>query len=111
MKGHAGCGRLPPLHRTNATMLRLPCPYCGERTVNPLRKLLFGPMFEHRCSACRRHWGISQWSIVVSLIGLPVFYLFVSVVRPTPLIAQWAGIGILVSVAVALMFLVPVVRK
>jgi hypothetical protein len=89
----------------------LDCPHCGERTVSPIRKLFLGPAFEHRCPACRKHWGISRWSIVASAAGIAAYWVFLRVAQPSNL---GASIGLVVAVAavgLALVFLVPVVRK
>lgn len=89
----------------------LACPHCNERTISPIRKLLFGPIFEHRCAACRKHWGISHWSIVVAVVAVVAYSVFLHVAQPALLAARIGGAVMLVSTALALVFLVPVVRK
>lgn len=89
----------------------LTCPHCGERTVSPIKKLFLGPVFEHQCVACRKHWGISNWSIAAAGVGVAAYFAFLQLAQPSPQIAN-IGLGAaLVAVGLALVFLVPVVRK
>lgn len=89
----------------------LACPHCGERTISPIKKLLLGPIFEHRCTACRKHWGISNWSIAAAGIGVAAYFAFLQLAQPSPHAAN-IGLGVaLVAVGVALIFFVPAVRK
>lgn len=87
------------------------CPHCGERTISPIKKLLLGPIFEHRCSACRKHWGISNSSMVVAGVSVAVYFAFLQLAEPSQLVAQIGAATMLVVAGLALVFLVPVVRK
>lgn len=89
----------------------LTCPHCGDHTINPLRKLLMGPVFEHRCSACRKHWAISHLSIAAAGVAVAGYFAFLHLAQPSPLAAN-IGLGVaLLAVCLALVFLVPVVRR
>lgn len=89
----------------------LTCPHCGERTISPMKKLFMGPIFDHRCAACGKRWGISHWSVALAGLVVAGYFAFMQLARPSPLQAQ---IGLVVAVAamgLTLVFLVPVVRK
>lgn len=92
-------------HRGNVL---LTCPNCGERTISPIRKLLLGPVFEHRCSACRKHWSISQWSVVAAGVVVASYLAFLYLVDPSELVANVGMIVAAVTLGLALIFLVPV---
>ncbi|KGQ20390.1 hypothetical protein LF41_927 [Lysobacter dokdonensis DS-58] len=89
----------------------LNCPHCNERTISPIKKLFLGPIFEHRCPSCRKHWGISQWSVVVAAVAAASYFGFLMVANPSRQVAQIGMVGMMVAVALALVFVVPVVRK
>jgi hypothetical protein len=89
----------------------LKCPHCGDNGVSPVKKLLLGPIFENRCTKCRKHWGISHWSVAAAAAGIIGYNAYLYLASPTPLGAKIGLAVALVSVAVALIFLVPVVKK
>ncbi len=89
----------------------LTCPHCGERTISQIKKLLLGPLFEHRCSSCRKHWGISNWSMAVSGVSVAAYFAFLQFAKPSQSVAQIGAVIMLVAAGLALVFLVPVVRK